>query len=249
MEKTAQKRNLRHKFRELVNLPTRSLKKVFDPQYKELIENLQKTDDQIRAIASGEVIGSADPGIDPISTKKLLKEARSKFIRREYLVVASLLGRFHQKIEEINKTIDNFKLDFESVHNRFLFAPLEDVKEKDRDKHIEHLRNLRQRLGTPQNNSFIKEAGVWDMIHNLYSRRGRALAAWEKQYPEKVQALRRAAEESLNKAESLQNKLLTLLKEMGTARAVGNLNEYVKLVKNINKISTDFDSSFKTFYN
>jgi len=254
MEKTAQQRGRLNKLRELINRPGRGLKSYIDPEWSKLMTQLQTTDNKIRAIASGEVIDGASPGDDAVSMKQLLKDARTKFNRREYLVVGSLLGRFHKKMDDIIREAKNFKLDFEDVHNKFLFAPLTDNKEKDRDTHLEHLRQLRQRFGEEHPPYFIKEAAVgdiWDMIHNLYSSRGRALTMWEKRYPQKVKALRDGSQSLLNQADGLQASLLSTLKEMATARATNNLNGYLELVeKKIanNKQWVDFDKNFKDYY-
>lgn len=248
MDKFAQRRSLLNKMREGVNAPSRKIKSLFDKEYSALVDAVKKTDNQIRAIAVGETIDGANPGKDAIALKQLLKDARSKFNRREYLVVASLLGRYHRKMDDVMRIIRDFKLDFDKVHNKFLFAPLEDRKEKERNKHIEHLRDLRQRLGEEQYPAyFIKEAGIWDQLHNLFTNRGRALSNWEKNYPKAVE-LREGAEKCLQEAENLQANLLSTLKEMATARATNDINGYVELANTLPAAYRQFDADFRNYY-
>src|SRR5215207_5708523 len=114
MQKLSQKRNLLNKLREVTNLGGIAAENVpflNNPGFKELMDKLREIDDQIRAVITGQDIGSASAPNDTISLKELLKRAKSNLNRREYMTCISYLSRFHDKLSEAAQVISSYNAD------------------------------------------------------------------------------------------------------------------------------------------
>src|SRR5574338_646579 len=163
MDKTAQKMKWTTQKREKWS-PKGRLEEYFQPRFKEVMENLRQSDDSIRSIVAGEKLGDGDPGKHAISLKELLKRSKTNFNRREYMAAISDFSRFHDKLREVVKVLNNLNLNVDKVHHQFLFQDMDE-----------------------ENKSHIM-----DLWHNLTNERGIALRKWEKQYPKKTEELKRA---------------------------------------------------------
>jgi hypothetical protein len=241
MQKTAQKRSILNKLREMSNVSGIAAEKFFNPQFQKVMESLRAKDDQIRSIVSGVAIGDGDPGPDPVSLKDLIKSAKSNLNRREYMSAISDLGRFHKKIFDVSQEIKTLSLDIDSVHHEFLFKDLGDEQKK-------HLQDLKTRFANDQKNSIIKEASIMDFFYNIGTKRGRALAAWEKRYPKQVGKLKKDTFDLLKNSEKVLSEILSSLKEMASARSTRNVDVYVKFCKKITDKYESYDSLFKSYY-
>jgi hypothetical protein len=251
MNKIAQRRGLLNQLREKVNAPGSYLEGLFKPELDRVMISLKEIDDRIRAILSGTKIGDAEAPEDTISAKDLLKSAKSKFNRREYMTGVADLGRFHKKMWEVSKDIGNFLVDVNKIHHKFLFEGL-------KDKDQEHVKKLREHMETLQKKSdivetyFIKEANILDFLYNVRTTRGRSLAAWEKKYGKQIKDLKEGGEKLIADAQRLLDNTLSYLKQMATARAVRRPDEYVEIA---NKIKAEFnrfdsgDKGFRNYYN
>lgn len=252
MQKTAQKRNILNKIREKINVPGAAMEGFFKPELTRIMNELRIADDNIRTVLVGQKIGDAniDPG-DKTSAKDLLKSARTNFSRREYMAAIGDLGRFHKKMYDVTQYIKTLDMNVNKIHHKFLFQDLDD-KQKD---HIKGLREHMSRLSSElKEEYFIKEAGIMDFFLNLpflASKRGRALRAWEKKYPTVAKDLREGSSRLLDQADSLFNDTLSLLKEMGSARATRAIDSYMdgakKIIGQFNKFDGG-DRGFKSFY-
>ena len=225
----------------MTNVSGIAAEKFFNPEFKKVMESLRVKDDTIRSITSGETIGDGDPGSDPVSLKSLIKSINSNFNRREYMSAIADLGRFHKKVFDITQIIEELKLDIDAVHHEFLFKDLGDDQKK-------YLHEMKNRFAFLQNTKLIKEAGVMDFFYNIGTKRGRALAAWEKRYPKQVAKLKKDTANLLNKSESLQSVILSALKEMASARSSRNVDNYTKSVEKITKAYANYDKIFREFY-
>lgn len=243
MQKIAQKRSLLNKLRENTNFSGIAAEKVFSPEFQELMERLRnETDDPIRAIISGSQVGDADPGSDPISLKDLLKNVKSNINRREFMKAVSDLGRFHKKMFDATRLITNFKYNVDKIHEKFLFEGLDDDNKK-------HLLELKSRVTASSTEYFIKSAGIMDFFANIGTPRGRALAGWEKTYPKQIGKLKNDTINILKQSERLLGNVLTFLKEMASARAVRNVDNYLKAGDKMVKAYSAYDTIFKDYYN
>ena len=245
MQKTAQKRSLLNKLREMTNVSGIAAEKFFNPEFEDVMNRLRnETDDPVRAIVTGEKIGEADAPGDGMSLKSLLSSAKSNVNRREYMRAVSDLGRFHKKMYDVVRILSGFKANLEEVHEKFLFKDLDDESKQ-------HLHDLKSRFSTQANTLqpyFIKQANILDFFANIGTERGRALASWEKRYPKQVGKLKKDTASLLSQSEKLLSTVISVLKEMASARAVRNPDKYIAASTKIIKAYDNYDKGFKTYY-
>lgn len=241
MEKTAQKRSLLSKLREMTNIGGIAAEKFFHPEFQELMDRLRnETDDPIRALVSGEQIGEASPPSDGIGLKDLLKSARSNLNRREYMRAIAEMARFHDKMDLVVRVLSTFRSNIDAIHEKFLFQDLDEESKK-------HLHELKTRMAQ-SSPKLIKEAGLLDLLTNLATERGRALTAWEKRYPKQVGKLKKDSESLMKRSESLLSTVISTLKEMATARATRKVDNYIQSGEKIAKAYRGYDAEFRKFY-
>jgi hypothetical protein len=245
MEKTAQRRSVLNKLREMTNVSGIAAEKFFNPEFKKVMESLRKKDDQIRSLVAGAAIGEGDPGSDPVALKDILKFAKSNLNRREYMMAVADLGRFHKKLSDVAKEISSLNFDIDAVHQQFLFGTDDDPILK--PEHKEHLQYLKNRFAQEQF-TLVKQAGLMDFFYNIGTKRGRALAAWEKRYPDKAKPLSKQTAVILAHSDALLEKILSSLKEMASARSVRNVDAYMKSAGNITKLYDKYHKSFTDYY-
>lgn len=250
MQKTAQKRSILNKIREMANIPGASVEGFFEPEMKRVMNSLREADDNIRTILSGQKIGKAtiDPPDDTKSLKDILKSARSNFNRREYMAGVADLGRFHKRMYDVSKFIEKLRLNVDQIHHNFLF---QDLSEQDKER-IKKLREHMSSAASVQLEYFIKEAGIMDFFYNIGTQRGRALATWEKKYPKVAKDIRDGGLKLLDQADNTLTNTLFLLKEMATARAVRKVDDYMESAHKIQSEYGKFDGGergFKAYYN
>lgn len=256
MDKIAQKRNILDKVKEWSNISGRAAEAFFKPEFKRVMTTLRMIDNNIRSIVTGESIGEekdmegetikGDPGSDSISMKDLLKSAKSNINKREYILAVSDLGRFHKKMFEVTQQLGKLTYDIDAIHHQYLFGTEDEPVLK--DEHKKHLQDLKTRFARQQRMEIIKEAGIMDFFYTL-SRRGRALAHWEKRFPKQVGKLKKDTAALYAKSEAIQGQLLSILKELAAARSVRNVDAYEKGAKKIGDIYKNYDGLFKTYYN
>ena len=245
MQKTAQKRRpLRDKLLKELSpsaIGGRAAENFFNPEFKEVMEKLRAADDKIRAVASGQNIDGQDAGSDSISLKELLKNAKSNLNRREYMTAVADLGRFHNKMSEIATVINALNTNVDKVHHEFLFKELGDEQKK-------QLLNLHKKFAAQYQAEMVKQASIADFFVNIGTKRGRALAAWEKRYPKQVSKLKKETVNLLSSSEKLFGILLNSLKEMAGDRASRNVDNYMKSAHKINSVYENYNTGFKTYY-
>lgn len=238
MQKTAQKRSLPSKLREMINIPGSYVEGFFKPEMDRVMASLKELDDRIRSVLVGKKIGTAEAPEDGIAAKDLLKSARTNFNRREYMAGVADLGHFHKKMWDITRDIDKFFVDVNKIHHKFLFEGLKDTGYEDKlQKFREHMESL-QRKAEESSEYFIKEAGIMDFFYNIGTKRGRSLAAWEKKYPKETKDLREGGDRLINEAQKLLDATIVYLKQMATARAIRRPDDYMDTAR---KIKAEFD--------
>ena len=245
MQKTAQKRSIVNRLREFTDLKGRTAEtdSVFNPAYdselKKIMEDLrEKTDDPIRAIVSGEQIDTAPAPADGLSLKAILKNAQTAINRREYMVAAANIGKFHRKVESINNILLAFTANLDKIHAQFKRAPLseEDLKELQETKlRIKKIKELN------------KKAGIFkDWLHNITTDQGRALKFWEKRYPNKVKSLKIDTDNLLKASDSFLKIIISTMGNLGKYRAKRQADLYIeessKIIASFSKYNDVFDT-------
>jgi hypothetical protein len=252
MQKTAQKRSLLNQLREKANIPGAMIEGFFKPELDRIMNDLRMKDDNIRTILTGQKIGKAEVNFTPgASIKELVKSARRNFNRREYMAGVADLGQFHKRMFEVKKYIKELELSVARIHHNFLFQHLT-PKQREHIEGLEsHMSAVPEATADLQIDNFIKRAGLVDFLHNIVDKRGRALAIWEKKYPNVAKDLREGGNRLIDAADSILADTLSLLREMATYRATRSVDNYLESAKKIVKCFDRFDAGdrgFRSFY-
>ena len=244
MQKTAQKRSILNKLREVTNVSGIAAEKFFNPQFKAVMETIRQKDDQIRTFVVGKKLGDAEEMPTAPALKDILKAAKSNLNRREFMVCATDLGLFHEQVNKIVLEIQSIDHKVDEVHHEFLFDKLTPEQQ-------EQLVGFKTKFAKKQL-SLHKEAGIMDFFHNIGTTRGRALAAWEKRYSNEVSKFKVGLTTLLSKSEHMQATIIEALSDMATARSVRNVDDYMKGSGKIIKVFASYENGkggFKEFYN
>lgn len=243
MQKTAQKRSLLNKLREMTDVSGIATEKVFNPEFKDLMDRLRdQTDDPVRAIVSGEQMGNASAPSDGLSLKDLLKSSKSNINRREYMKAVADLGRFHKKMNDVVRILSNFRSETDKIHEKFLFDGMDEESKK-------HLHDLKSRFAENNSEWMVKEANILDFFTNIATERGRALGGWEKRYPKEIGKLKSAIASLLSSSERMLLVTISVLKDLAKARSVRNPDKYIQDSSKIVRKYNEYDTEFKDFYN
>jgi len=197
---------------------------------------LRSVDDYIRSKISGDS--------DSHSAKKLLDLAQTAINRREYMNAISILGQFEQLMTDISDKLKHqVKEPTDEIHEKFLFKYLDDDQKN-------MLRNLKERFASHPSkvDDFIKYAGLIDFFSNLFTEKGRALAAWEKRFPKKVAELKSAVQDLYKNSVVLYDNVLKLLEKMSKLRNKRKISEYVTESEKIIKLYESYKKIFSNFY-
>lgn len=240
MQKLAQKRSILNRLREKTNIGGIAAEKFFNPEFERVMDSLRSADNKIRSVASGTDIEGETSGEDSVSLKDLLKSAKSNVNRREYMTALAFLGRFHKKVENIAKFIEQLKFDVDKVHHDFLFKDLDDDQKK-------YLQEMKGRFAAAQP-ALVAEGSILDFLSNIGTERGRALAAWEKRYPKQVKQIKKDITNIYGKSESLLAHILSSLKSMASARATRKIDDYMEGANRIVSHYNNYDRQFKDYY-
>lgn len=245
MDKTAQERTWRNKLRDLANIPAEKMTGFFRPEHERVMKVLREMDDRIRSELTGKQIGTAMPTTSG-SAKDLLKSARKNFNRNEFITGISELAAFHEKMYYVVKDIEQFSVDVNRIHHKFLFEGVDEEKIKRLRSHMERKAELELAL------MMTKEAGIMDFFHNIGTPRGRALSAWVKKYPKETKVLRERGMALIDAGQALFDNTLGILKKMATARATRRPDDYSDEASKIKAEFAKFDAGekgFTTYYN
>jgi flagellar biosynthesis chaperone FliJ len=225
--------------------PSGKLVEKFSPEFSRLMEILREVDEKVREIAMSDSDGTL---------KSLIKTAKSKFNRREYIDTIVYLGRFHERIDNIKNEFIKLEKDLNKAHNQFLFADL-DQSQKDFLMKKMPSRFFKEEKPEPKkaglaDEDLIKMAWIGgDIWHNLTDPRGRSLKVWESKVPKYAKELRRETEKMINKSESMFQILNKSLKTLADLRARRLLEDYVAESDKITKKFQDYNNEFTSFYN
>lgn len=255
LSKIAQRRGILNKLREKTNVSGIAAEKFFNPEFEEVMNGLREADDHMRSIALGESVEGQDPGDDMNSLKVLVRDARSKFNRREYIPAVNFLGRFHKKVEDIVKIIKTLSFKVDKVHHDFLFKDLDPDQQ-------EHLVNLKNRFAAFQmelekhaaigdripNAAYNPSRGLVDLLSNLTSTRGKVLSAWEKRYPGQVKKFKNDTRALLTRTENMLKVIETQMGTMASFRATRKPDDYMNAARKIETAYSAYDAAFKELY-
>ena len=233
IEKLAQEFGLMGKLRESINLGGNWIE-ITSPEFKSMMKELRNVDDNLRNLVTGK-------NTDHDSLKNILKNTETDIKRREYAAALGKMVEFYDIIEKSKKELESLSLDFVSAHYQLLGSELSEGAR-------ENVFGLKKRMAAGQND-LIKNAGLLDTLHNIFSGRGRALGAWEKRFPRHAQKLKSAISSLLRISVSINNSIVSSLKQMGEFRIKRQIEDYLQEKDRLLRRMENDNTSFKQYYN
>ena len=230
MYTTAQKRTFRSKLREKLDPFGK-----FNSEVRRAMEDIKKLDKKVRELVLGKTRADG-------SFKSILKNIKSNLNRREYLVAVAGLSDFYYYFKEIHELIEEFNKGVYKAHEQFLY---QDVGDKHREK-ILRLKSLIE--GDSDNkkadDQTVKEAGLGDFIHNVFSPKGRALAAYEKRYPGKASKLKEDLLQLLNSSQEVYEFMVDRLNLMDSAIGASKVGDYATYAQELSDSFVKYSQKF-----
>ena len=227
IKKIAQRRSIWNQIRPS-NI-TRQIGKL-NPQYKEEYEKLVAADEAIRKIQ----------GPDGSDLRTLLKELKINNKGHRWLAVLDRAARINKLVSDIVN--NEYVLALNEGHDKsirdFYFTE-EDAKGKSVD--LEHIKNLTN--ASVEDIEIIKQALFGDLPRRITDK---FLSAF---YDKKEREIRRLINNIVNRAETLVRRALDTYKELDTARAKGNIGDYLNTINLLRREQQKFEALYKDSYN
>ena len=129
MQKKSQKRSLLDRLQESTNVGGIVSEKFFNPEFKEIMDQLRDTDNAFRSVLVGKNLGDTgiiNVSLNGVSFKQSLDDAKKLFDKKEYLECVSYLKDFYNTIKNAILILQGFKVDLNKVHETFLFKNLDE---------------------------------------------------------------------------------------------------------------------------
>ncbi len=243
MDKLAQKRSLKQKFKEVTDISGQLAERKYE-QLGWIMNAIRDNDNEIRAIVTGKKIERLGPGEDAVSLKDLIKTAKHHLNKSQFMMAVSELGRFHKKIDEVRFVINKFIEDDErkskeKEYHSLLFTGL-------KHKPLERIKSLHERFAELEH-EINKEAGFLDfMSEKIFG--GEAEKGLMRAFPKLVTALKERSLDILNKSQELYNTILAVLEKMAEARISRNVDNYLNLVSGLEPHLKQYHAHFESYY-
>lgn len=144
MDKLAQRRSMRSKIWEAVNLPGKGLEKWHD-ELAAVMDDMRSVDERIREIAD--------------DVRPLMRQARSALRQRKYLDTAFAISEFHRRVRQVSTILSKFNEGVQIKHHNFL---LENFDEPNREALFGYDPNAELKEACIDFDTLLKEAGPLD---------------------------------------------------------------------------------------
>lgn len=234
MYTTAQDRGRVNKLKEKLDVSGVALE-IFNSEVRQALGIMRSLDKEIRTIVIGK--SRADG-----SFKSILKLVKSNINRRQYVEAYAGLSDFYFYFQEIGDIALKFTQSENDIFDRFLHDNKSDAqKEK-----VLRLNSLIKNIAKEAqfNENLVKHAGFGDFIHNVFSPKGRADAAFEKRYPNKARELKDGLISLLDMCQSAYENLIQSLDEMDSSIASRKIGSFAKAIEKLLNYFLGFGSSF-----
>ena len=203
-----------NKVREETNFSGKLLEKL-NPEFREWMSKLRKTDEWIRSQAS--------------SIKEDVLSSKSSFKSSDYLLAANQLSDFHESARSIAFALDKFKDGVNLEHYKFL---LDQMDSTNKEKLFNYNPEGNPRTASYIKKTLIKNSGLmeWfsDNTRDNQANRGKAMKALEKRFSVGfLRNLRNGTEELITISENFYKYLISIFKKLGTALATRNIQNYI----------------------
>jgi hypothetical protein len=246
MDKLAQKRSLRSKIWENVNLTGKALEGLH-PEFKELMVSMRKTDKAIRDAAD--------------DVKPAVRYARSALRQRDYLNAAHFVTAFHQRLRFVAHHLNIFLQNVDVDHFNYL---LKNFKNRHNNQIFEYDPNAEIKEACQQFDALTKEAGVYDWLKdkalhvydfttdtasNIITNKGRSRRLMEKRF--NIGFMKDLKEETTGMVEesmSMLKDLLRILSELESGVSRRNPGAYIEGAKDFIKMFNDYHKKYEKFH-
>lgn len=249
MQKQAQNMGKINRFLEKAR-PASILEKVpflNAPGFKEAMDELRENDSQARAILLGKSVGSVqNTDNDNTSAKNLLKEAKKMIDRREYMSAISYLGRFKRKVKLAAEQINDIKLNIDQLNDKFFTEGLDDDvvnNLRELDKGIKSRKAALEGL-----TGFHKKAALGSMFINLFTKRGRALAAWESKNRREIGKIKNVVNKMYSDSMSMNEFIVNVFDNMLSLRSSRDISGYSRIANRFLDRANTYESLFNNYY-
>lgn len=246
MDKFAQKRSLRSKIWENVNLTGKALEGLH-PEFKQLMVSMRKTDAAIRDAAD--------------DVRPAVRYARSALRQRDYLNAAHFVTAFHQRLRYVAYHLEKFLENVDVDHFNYL---LKNFKNRHRDQIFEYDPNAEIKEACQQFDALTKEAGVYDWLKdkalhvydfttdtasNIITNKGRSRRLMEKRFD--VGFMRDLKDETTNMVEesvAMLKDLLNALDELESGVSRRKPGLYIDGAKEFIKMFNEYHKKYEKFH-
>ncbi len=215
INKLAQRFGLGGSIRESINLGGNWLE-MTNSDFKSIMNDLRETDSRIRDLVTGK-------NTSHDSLKNILKNVEKNLNRREYVAALSEVVKFYDIVIEAAEELKSLDPDFLKSHYRTLSSELSSDQ-------INSLFSLKQKptLASHHQSKIVKQAGILDFLHNIFSSRARELRSWEKRFPRSANKLRSSIASLFKISISINNSIISSLKKMKEFRIGRKVEDYLE---------------------
>jgi len=243
MDKLAQRRSLRSKVWEKINIPGKAIEKIH-PEVGEVMETMRGIDAEIRIAAE--------------DVKSLIRAAKSSFRRRDYLTAAYNIAGFHSRVKHISYVLEKFVKNLNIKHHRYL---LEQIESPQREELFNYDPRAQAKIAKRVALVLQKEAGVFDWLKdksdivsdvatNIFTGKGRARRLLEQRFSSSfLKETQTLTEDLVNKSEKMLNDLLSIFEELETGISRRNIPLYEKKAKELVSKFKNYDKVYLTYHN
>jgi len=223
LEKLAQKRSLRDRFRQNFDIGSHA-QAFFDPSFKEFRKKLMTADNEARELGS--------------NLLDFKRNSEGSFRDKNYLFCAFQVGRYYDTLDQIVEK---------------LMSPFSDFAIREKELLIDHLDpEVRQELirrmkgAQTQSDPIIKKA-FFDWLRNMVSTRRKAVSNLEKRF-NKFDDLRNGLSLALKQLDRVNDQVMVSFKTLSEALSVGDSATYEKNVKSLRLLASTNHKQFNEFF-
>lgn len=227
IDKNAQKRSLRDRMTETLDLSTRTLS-LFDKQFADYMQKLRVADDFSRKEA--------------LKLKPILKATSTLLAGSDYIGAAAKLASFYEILEMILTSFDVLTTHLTDERHQLLIDHLDDDTKRNIVKYFR-----RPKKASDDRDRLVKKADVLNWFAGKFNARRRALKSLEKRVPQ-LKELRTQIKTELTSAESLLEAVLKNFDQMSKARSKGDINGYHNHINDMNRAIAPVKIKFDKFY-
>ena len=245
MDKTAQMRSRYDTWIRDKN-PFSSATEFFNKEVEQVMKLIRTEDKKIRNVF---LVSKKD------SPTQMIANAESALKQREYLKAFIFLDNVREKFNQAEEIASSLRVEIKNDYKSFFVKNIENREKEQLIKLREKFKTYKEknpkRLTTTASldDGIVKLGGArWDWFKSLFSRRGRALLAWERANKEKVQALKEDLILLIEDAKTLNDEMFTAMKDMSFYISRRNVSKYMDEIKIFKKNAQYFDLKVFKFY-